>query len=122
MTDRCWAWAGRAILAIAVLHTLFGLFTFSPAWSEMAQSGVWNSVTTAERAAAVWFGLTGLFMVPAGIAIDGLERRGAASVLRTVGACLLAICILGIAMMPASGFWLVLIPAIGLLLKKGHTQ
>ena len=48
-------WIGRWIVAVSVLHTLFGLFAFKPVLRSMTSAGLWDSVgSDAMRGAVAW--------------------------------------------------------------------
>lgn len=67
------------------------------------------------RGAVAWFLFAGFFMALLGLAVDHLEKYGAGKKLSALGLGLIAFAILGIVMMPVSGFWLLLIPAVGMI-------
>ena len=104
-------------MAVAVVHTIFAAVVFEPQLREIARRGVFNSVGTDPMAGAVaWFVLFGGVFALLGWAILRIERSAAPDPvsLRGLGVGLLALTLLGIALMPASGFWLVLPPALAL--------
>lgn len=105
-------WIGRGILAIAALHTLFGFVVFGNIVMALIGDGLFDAVgATPMRGAVVWFLLAGFFMATTGMVVDVMEANGLQNRLAPVGCLLLAISLLGIALMPASGFWLMLVPA-----------
>ena len=119
MMRRCWI--GRWIVAVSVLHTLFGLFAFTAVLRSMTSAGLWDSVgSDAMRGAVAWFLLSGGFMLVAGLAIDAVERTGAEVSLRVTGWSLLTVTAMCIVMMPVSGAWLLLPPAIAMILRANH--
>jgi hypothetical protein len=67
------------------------------------------------RGAVAWFLFAGFFMALLGLAVDHLEKYGAGKKLSALGSGLIGFSILGIVMMPVSGFWLLLIPALGMI-------
>ncbi len=106
-------WIGRTILAIAALHTLFGLISFGGVVAALFSDGLFNTVGASPmRAAVVWFLIAGFFMATTGMAIDQMEAGGLHDKVAPVGWVLLAISALGILLMPASGFWLLLVPSV----------
>lgn len=116
-------WAGRTIIVIAIVHTVFGFLAFGPVIGDIVQSGLWDSVgEDPMRGAVAWFLFAGFFMATTGLPVDALEACSANANFRAVAIALLITAILGIVMMPVSGFWLLLVPAIGLLLKKERAQ
>lgn len=85
---------------------------FAPIVQQMAADGIYNSVgEDPMRGAVTWFFFAGFLMALLGMAVDLLEKHGAGRAMKTLGVTLLVFCILGIILMPVSGFWLMLIPA-----------
>ena len=112
-------WIGHWLIAVAALHTIYAGVVFGQVFLGIAQRGVIDSVgLDAMRGVAVWFLLFGVLLAVLGLAITALERVGQASSLRILGWCLLLVCALGIALMPASGFWLALPPTLALIRKR----
>ena len=108
--------AGRWLFGVAVLHTLFALVVFRAQLFAMARSGFVDTIgEDAMRGAVAWFVLFGGALAMAAVAIDALEARGAS--LRGMGLGMLALVALGIAWMPASGFWLAL-PAVFVMVRR----
>ena len=114
------SWIGHWLLAVAVLHTAFAALFYGPVLQKMAERGLVNSVGADPLMGAVsWFVLFGALLALLALAITPLERAGGqAPVLRRLGWGLLALTLLGLLLMPASGFWLALPPAIALLLRR----
>lgn len=107
--------AGRWLLGVAGLHTLFALVVFSAELRAMARDGFLHVVgEDPMRGAIAWFVLFGGALAFAAIAVDELETRGAP--LRRAAALLLAFTALGIVWMPVSGLWLAL-PAVVSMLR-----
>ncbi len=105
-------WIGRCIIAISAIHTLLAAVMFAPIVQQMAADGIYNSVgEDPMRGAVTWFFFAGFLMALLGMAVDLLEKHGAGRAMKTLGVTLLVFCILGIILMPVSGFWLMLIPA-----------
>lgn len=113
-------WMGRWLLAVAALHTVFGLLVFAGPLGRMLHLGVFNAVGADPLlAAATWFLLFGGPLALLGQALTLLERQSHLdpAVLRPLGWGLLALGALGVLLMPASGFWLVL-PVVWALLRR----
>lgn len=110
------AWKGLWLVAVAAVHTVFAAVEFFPQWHAIARRGVLDSVDTDPMLGAVaWFGLFGIVLALLGWAIVLLERSPAPpAALRPLGMGVLALAALGIVLMPASGFWLALPPAMAL--------
>lgn len=69
-------------------------------------------------AAGVWFLLFGAVLALMGMAIHALEQNNNFTSARAIGVGTLLLAILGVILMPASGFWLAFPAAIGLLRIK----
>jgi hypothetical protein len=118
--QRARAWIGHWLMAVAILHTLFALVVFRATYGHLWQLGLFNTVgRDPMSAAAVWFLLFGVPLAALAHAVHALERAsGQHATLRRLGAATLAMSVLGIVLMPASGFWLVLPAAVALLFKR----
>lgn len=112
-------WIGRWLIAVSALHTLFGLVAFGPIVLAMLKSGLWNSVgANPLRGAVAWFLLSGGFMLVSGLAVDVCERGECVSSLRSIGWGLLIVALTCILLMPVSGAWLLLPPAIAMIWRQ----
>lgn len=115
-------WIGHWLMAVAGLHTVFALLVLrEPLW-QIVQRGVFDGVGQDPMAAAsVWFLLFGALLALLALAITPLEGGGdgrSSAALRRLGWGLLALCIAGVVLMPASGFWLALPAAFALLRRR----
>lgn len=112
-------WIGRWMIAVSALHTLFGIVAFAPVLQSMASSGVWNSVgADPMRGAVAWFLLCGGFMLISGLAVDAGERSEGDFSFAAIGWSLLAVTAITIILMPVSGAWLFLPPAIAMIRRR----
>ena len=112
-------WIGRWLLLVAALHTAYAVIFFGNVYTDIAQRGVINTVGRDPlTGAAVWFLLFGVMMAMLSLAVTPLERTGQRASLQLLGYSLLALCGVGIALMPASGFWLGLPAGIALVLRR----
>jgi hypothetical protein len=110
------------LLAIALLHQLVGLvigFGFDPSVGgpgpaplvAMAGDGWIGSVGADPwRAAITWFLLWGFLLALVGLLAHQTERAGG-RLPASFGAAFGALCVVGIVLMPMSGFWLGFGPA-----------
>lgn len=117
------AWKGGWLLTVAAIHTVFAAVVFLPQLEEIVRRGVIDSVGTDPMVGAVaWFVLFGAVLALLGWAVLLVERHMAPApgALRPLGLGVLALALLGIALMPASGFWLVLPPALALCWGPGR--
>lgn len=109
-------WIGPWLMLVAAVHTVFGFVVFAPVLSGMLERGLFNSVgSDAMTGAVTWFLLFGGPLALVAWQVWLAERRAAWAELRVLGWGILALTILGLLLMPMSGFWLVLPAAWGLL-------
>lgn len=112
-------WIGYWLMGVAALHTAFAGLVFAKVLLTIVQRGVFNSVGEDPLMGAVtWFVLFGLCLALLALAVTALERSGQAEVLRKLGLGLLLLCALGLVLMPASGFWLAIPPALAMLRRR----
>jgi hypothetical protein len=113
-------WIGNWLMGVAVLHTAFAAAVYGGVLRDIGARGVFNTVGSDPLTGAVaWFVLFGVLLFACGLAVAALERAGA-PMPRALGVCLLVLTVLGVVLMPASGFWLAFPPAVALLLRAGR--
>jgi hypothetical protein len=98
---------------VAVLHVALGVVTGGARLRALAARG-WSALSgaAAEERLAFWFVAAGLLLAVVGTLADGLAARGAR--LPTLGGVLLlGVAVGGVVLDPASGFWLLVPPALG---------
>lgn len=110
-------WQGNWIIAVAAGHTIFAFMMFSADYSSLYNNGIINSLTTDRSAAAVWFFLFGQILFIVGLLIKHLNTLPNSPIPRSISLNLLLLTLVGITIMPASGFWLMFPPIISLLIK-----
>jgi hypothetical protein len=116
-------WVGRWIIVVSAIHTVFALAFFGEALSSILKRGVFNTVgNDPMTGAVVWFVLFGAMLFVYGLLVDVIEKTSPGQLPKNIGWGLLAIGIIGIALMPASGFWLIFPPAIAVITKKNKTR
>ncbi|MDP2272478.1 MAG: DUF6463 family protein [Archangium sp.] len=115
--------AGLLVVAIGVIHQLVGLLTglgwmpgpggaTSAPLVDLVRAGfVGQAEGDPLRMALVWFLLFGFMMILTGVALHRLERSGV-PLGRDAAAGFGSLCLLGVVLMPASGFWLGFIPTV----------
>ena len=110
-------WIGHWVLGVAALHVAFGAVMGAGVMRGMLERGLFNSVDGNPMAMAItWFMLFGVPLALLGMTITALERAQALeAVARPMGWALLALLAVCALLMPMSGFWLFLPPAIALL-------
>lgn len=120
MDSKTRPWTGWSLVAIGIVHNAFGLVV---GWAHIADGvrggfvGAWDSPP--ERGMLFWFLAFGFLCMICGATAAQVERAGTPlSWAFITGLALLTVC--GIAAMPASGFWLALVP-VGIALAKKLT-
>ncbi|MCP4539668.1 MAG: molecular chaperone GroEL [Chloroflexi bacterium] len=114
------AWIGKALIGIGVVHSIGGFLFFGPILSALFNEGLFNTITVSGdigREAAFWFLFGGFMVMIIGGLVDRLERLGE-HLPAFLGWSFAALTILGAIIMPASGFWLLIIPTIGMIRRR----
>lgn len=102
--------AGTLVMGIAVVHCAVGVGLAKAPLLEIAAQGFVGAVEAdLERIAVFWFMFFGFLLLLLGQALRAWER--VARLPAGVGYGLGALCLAGAIMIPASGFWLGLVPA-----------
>jgi hypothetical protein len=108
------AWIGKTIFAIVLIHTIVGFVMFRDVISHLAAERFINTVgIQPDRNAAFWFFIGGFSLLIFGGLIDWIERREL-ELPPFLSWAFLLVTIVGLVMVPASGFWLMLIPIVGM--------
>ncbi len=109
-------WMGRWTIGVALCHTVVGLLVGGKVLGDLAERGVVNAMGTDPMTGyIVWFLLLGPVLALLGMAIGVIERSGQTAQARPIGVGLLLLTVLGVTLMPASGFWLMIPVVVGLL-------
>ena len=102
--------AGTMVLGIGVIHCLFGFVVFYDTWADIFRAGIFDSIgVDPMRGAVVWFFLFGLPVISYGTLLRWTEIQTGTCPTH-VGWHLLVLMLCGVILMPASGFWLLLVP------------
>ena len=111
-------WVGRALIAVGIVHCLFGAAIFMVPLLAIFRDGVWNAVDGQPgRPLAFWFEVAGLMTILFGASVDALEKdRNSFPAFLAYGFGLLTL--IAIITMPVGGGWLLVPGAIGLWLKR----
>lgn len=108
-------WVGWSLVAIALLHLLSVPVFYDAALRSILAGGVVNAVESDPalrdlRSAGFWYLATGLAALTLGLLTAWVERH-AGTVPYLLAWALLGIASFGVLLVPASGFWLFLVPA-----------
>lgn len=109
-------WIGKWVMFVALAHTAFGIMLFGGVYRELLARGLYNAVSSEKIGLAVWFALFGVLLFVVGLLLSALESNRS-RIPGSVGIALLLLTVLGIVLMPVSGFWLML-PAIAVIMLK----
>lgn len=129
--------AGALLVGIGILHNLVGvaisarlvpdptLAALAPGrnpFAELLARGLADDgVPDPVRLAFFWFFFFGFFVMLCGISVAALERARL-PVPRSLTVGLLLLTLLGVAVMPASGFWFVFVPVALLVRRASRTR
>lgn len=114
---------GYVLMAIALIHTFFGFVFFPGPIMDVIRAGMFNTIVEPfhDRNGAFWFFIFGAMLALYGgmtqWLIDSVGRLP-----RFWGWGFLALCVVGVFFMPASGFWLGIPPAIVMIRQTPETN
>lgn len=112
-------WIGRWLMGISLFHTVVAGLLFGKDLVAVASRGAFHTIgTDPQSGAAIWFFLFGTLLFLSGLALDSLERSSVRPIPKAIGWSLLTLGVLGVTLMPVSGFWLALPPAWAILVAK----
>ena len=115
-------WLGPLLIAASLFHVLTGLVSASGDLAAIWRDGVFDTGgANLERQVSLWFILTGWMGVLVGQLVRTHQRR-TGTVPAYAGWQLLAMSIVGIVLLPRSGFWLILILALLTLWVSYHER
>ena len=114
------AWIGRWIVGVGIFHTAFGAWWFAAPLGRIARAGVWRSVGWSGdgRALAFWFLMSGLLALLVGALVHWIARQPGLALPRFFGWALLGVAAVGCLCLPVSGFWALLVPAVGAIVAR----
>jgi hypothetical protein len=116
-------WVGRWLIGVSAIHTVFAIAIFGAVLASIVKRGVFNTVgTDPMTGAVVWFVLFGAMLFVCGLAVSALEEASSGQLPKSIGWSLLVMAVVGVVLMPASGFWLVFPPAVAVLVKKSKAK
>ena len=112
------AWIGKSLLGIGALHSAMGFALGGQSLAEIVEVGFFGAVNgQPSREAIFWFLFFGFLLMLVGHLVNSLESRHIV-IPKSFGYGLLVMTIFGLMIMPISGWWLALAPAIGLVVKQ----
>lgn len=113
-------WIGRWLIAVAMFHTIAGVFMGSDVLTSIFRRGIVDSVgQDAMTGAFVWFFLFGAILALLGMVVHTLEQADRFKGARALGIWTSLMTLVGVVLMPASGFWLLFPAGIGLM-RRGN--
>ena len=116
-------WIGRWLIGISLFHTVVAGLIFGKDLVAVARQGEFHTIGKDPTAgAAIWFLLFGALLFLCGLAIDALEQTSPHPLPKAIGWSLLALGLMGVMIMPLSGFWLAFPPAISLIAARSRTS
>ena len=115
------SWVGYCLLIVGILHTLFSILMFYPAFFQIMELGIINSIgNDFYLNAVVWFFLAGIYMLTTAFSLIVLEKSDQPVPWSTSITFSLSV-ILGLILMPQSGFWLAIPVIFGLFYKSSKS-
>lgn len=110
-------WIGRWLTVVAIIHIVAAAIYYK-IFAVIGERGIFNTVAGDPVIGAfVWSMFFGAVAFCGGLAVDAVEKSSGA-IPKMLGWCLLAIALVGVVLVPFSGFWLVLPPAVAILSRK----
>ena len=116
------AWIGKTLVGIGVAHSMVGLVWFRPVLGILFDEGLFNTITlvqSPERESAFWFLFAGFALMIIGGLVNRIERLNG-YLPPFLGWSFAVLTILGAMIMPVSGFWLLILPTIGMIRHSRH--
>lgn len=111
------AWIGKWMIGVAVIHLILGFVFMRGTLAILVSEGFFNTVNgQPPREATFWFLYTGFMLLLLGVALNRLEKLDQ-PLPKAVSWGFPALTALGAVVMPISGIWLLIPPAIGMLLR-----
>lgn len=102
-------WIGYWMIVIAALHLAAAFAVYGDSYLSMASDGFWATGSTDTTKLAFWFVIASPFMFLVGLLVLNMQ-----SIPLSAGITLTVIAVAGAIVIPASGFWLVIPPALAM--------
>ena len=105
-----WKISGWYMFALGIIHNLVGVMITKDALLDMLNAGLVNSVNIpdVDRNAAFWFIFLGFFLMYIGLVWQGQIKRYREPLSKFSAWGLTALTLVGAAIVPISGFWLIM--------------
>lgn len=111
-------WIGRWIVVVGLIHAAGAALLYPSQFAAMLAEGVVNSADDySPRAAAYWFAVASPAMILIGLLIDQAEKAGT-RVPWSVALVFAGMLVAMLVVMPVNGAWLLIPPALALLLRR----
>lgn len=118
-----WRWVGRALIATGVLHVVVGVAGFWEVLGRMVGAGLINlDVNELAYGAAFWFLFGGLMIIFLGLLVHHLNITLGRPAPRWLGWCFVVTAAVCLPMMPASGFWLIGLLGVWIIVSAGRAR
>jgi hypothetical protein len=97
---------GLLLMLTGLLHMVLVLFSNRKQLQSIVADGFWNTVADGqwERTTAFWFLMVGFMLIILGYTADWLMKKKGIAPPAAFGWMLLTVCVVGVVVMPASGF------------------
>ncbi len=110
-------WIGKSIATIGIIHTIFGFVFIGHIFRELLNDGLINTVNgQLDREFFFWFVMFGVLLIVLGALTNWVEKE-TGFLPSWYGWVLFVFTLMIVAIMPASGGWLLFIPAVGILMR-----
>lgn len=114
----------KALIGIAIAHSMVGIILYRPILNILVKDRVFNTIVLGgnpNRESAFWFLYAGFMLLLIGGFVDYLERLDLDIPLFVI-IVFSTLTVMGAIVMPISGFWLLIPPTIGLIIRKMRLQ
>jgi len=114
------AWIGKSLVAIGIVHNIGGIIIYQSILGILVGERIYNTVTIFEgydRQAAFWFLFAGFMLMIVGGLVSWFENQDKVMP-KFIEWSMAGVTITGIVVMPRAGFWLLILPTIGLFYRR----
>ena len=120
MQRRTRRWIGRSLMVSGIIHLISAFAIYWRIFLTIFDSRVFNSIVgNPVIGAFVWSVMFGCVAVIGGMAVDTLEKVSV-KIPQILGWSLLALAIMGVVLVPVSGFWLLFPAAITVIARDSR--